>query len=269
MTSDINQNQFVHMENEVHRPAGLWTKNVHKLLRALRENGFYSAPEPLGFDEEGREVVTFLKGQTIDTPLAPNAKSIGVLTSAAKLLRAYHNASQNFLKDDSRTHQDWMLPSKNPQEVICHGDFAPYNVVFDGDQAVGIIDFDAAHPGPRAWDIAYALYRFAPFTNPDNEDGFGSIEDQISRARLFCDIYGLAKENRSELAALMIERLEALLNFLIKSAQEGNRKFEQNIKEGHHLKYIADIEYVKSHKLAIQEGLIRLDSNNKKRNFIK
>ncbi|WP_405867085.1 phosphotransferase [Streptomyces sp. NBC_01515] len=41
-----------------------------------------------------------------------------------------------------------------PVEVICHGDFAPYNCVFTGEGAVGLIDFDAARPGPRAWDLA-------------------------------------------------------------------------------------------------------------------
>jgi hypothetical protein len=149
-------------------------------------------------------------------------------------------------KKSSRSYLSWWL--------------CPLNVVFDGDQAAGIIDFDATHPGPRTWDIAYALYRFAPFTNPDNEDGFGSIEDQISRARLFCDAYGLTKENRMGLTELMIERLETLLNFLTKSAQDENRKFEQNIQDGHHLKYLADIEYLKLHKLAIQARLTQLDS---------
>ncbi|MFJ9374801.1 phosphotransferase [Streptomyces sp. NPDC101455] len=43
-----------------------------------------------------------------------------------------------------------------PVEVICHGDFAPDNCVFTGEGAVGIVDFDAARPGPgpRAWDLA-------------------------------------------------------------------------------------------------------------------
>jgi len=115
----LSQDQVICRGNEVHRPAGHWTKHVHKLLRHLREQGFFSAPEPLGFDKQGREIVSFIKGETSDTPLSQNAASVKALTSAAKLLRAYHDASQNFLNDDPAPPQDWMLPCKNPQEVIC------------------------------------------------------------------------------------------------------------------------------------------------------
>lgn len=242
------------INNEVHRPIGHWTQQVHKLLRYLRDQGFYAAPEPLGFDEQGREIVRFIKGEVCHDLHSQKAASLKVLTSAAKLLRTYHDASQNFLNVNS-VSKDWMLPCKNPQEVICHGDFAPHNLVLDGEQAIGIIDFDAAHPGPRTWDIAYALYRFAPFTNPDNEDGFGNIEDQILRARLFCNAYGLAEEKRAGIADLMIERLQNLIDFMMKSAQEGSKKYEQSIKEGHHLTYLADIEYIKRHKSRIEDGL--------------
>lgn len=48
------ENIFI-IDNEVHRPTGHWTKQIHKLLHYLREQGFYFAPNPLGFDEQGRE----------------------------------------------------------------------------------------------------------------------------------------------------------------------------------------------------------------------
>jgi Ser/Thr protein kinase RdoA (MazF antagonist) len=246
----MNQHHVVCLNNEVHRPVGPWTQQVHKLLHSLRAQGFCAAPEPLGFDEQGREMVSFLKGETSHIP----PTSLKALISAAKLLRAYHDASQNFL-DDSVSQQGWMLPCKNPQEVMCHGDFAPYNVVFDGEQAVGIIDFDTAHPGPRAWDMAYALYRFAPFTNPHNEEGFGNIEDQILRGRLFCNAYELAEDKRRGIANLMIERLQELVDFMMKSAQEGNKKFMLTVQESHHLKYLADMDYIQMHKRRIEKGL--------------
>lgn len=138
---------------------------------------------------------------------------------------------------------------------MCHGDFAPYNVVLDGEQAIGIIDFDTCHPGPRSWDIAYALYRWSPFTNPNNKDGFGTIEDQILRARLFCQAYGLSDEQRIGLTNLIIERLEVLVDFLLAQAQKGNKDFELNMKDGHHLLYLADVEYIKNHLTTIEDGL--------------
>ena len=235
--------------NEMHRPSGPWTKQVHIFLNFLHNNGFIQAPQPLGFDEEGREILSFVKGETSE-----NIKSLESLISSAKLLRSYHDASQKFLNKFSLS-QSWMFPCRYPQEVICHNDFAPYNICFDGDQAIGIIDFDTAHPGPRVWDIAYALYRFAPFTNPNNEDGFGSLEEQISRAKVFCDAYGLEPANKIGLADLIIERLQNLLDFLLQSASQGHKKYALNLNDGHHLKYCGDLEYIKFHKSTIQDGL--------------
>jgi GNAT superfamily N-acetyltransferase len=245
------------INNKVYRPSGPWTKQVHTFLRYLREKGFNKAPEPLGFDEEGREIVSFVKGQTNDYPLCQNTKSLNALASCANLLRELHDTSKDFL--NTAPYYNGMLPCRNPQEFICHNDFAPYNICFEREQAVGIIDFDTASPGPRIWDIAYALYRFAPFSNPQNTDGFGTLEEQISRARLFCEAYGLPQENRSGITDLMIERLENLLDFMTKSAQEGNKKFELTLQQGHHLKYLADIEYIKRHKLRIENVLNGLE----------
>jgi hypothetical protein len=60
----------------------------------------------------------------------------------------------------------WYFPPREPVEVVCHGDLAPYNCVFDGDRLVGVIDFDTAHPGPRLWDVAGGAYRLVPLVAP-------------------------------------------------------------------------------------------------------
>lgn len=256
------QNQIIRIGDCVHRPIGQWTHQVHRLLNHLRKKAFYFAPEPLGFDVEGREVVSFIKGEVSNYPLSVNASSTEALISAAHMLRNFHDASQSFLAGLTCCQSTcWQLPPRYPQEVICHGDFAPYNVVLDGKEAIGIIDFDTCHPGPRSWDIAYALYRWCPFTNPNNKDGFGSIEDQIVRARLFCKAYGMLNEQRGGLASLIIERLQVLIDFLLVQAQKGNETFELNKRDGHHLLYIADVEYIKRHLITIEEGLRKTTRN--------
>ena len=149
-----------------------------------------------------------------------------------------------------------MLPSREPMEVICHGDYAPYNVVLQGDQTVGIIDFDTAHPAPRAWDIAYALYCWAPFKT--NEfDGMGDIAAQSLRAKQFCDAYGLALTQRRSLVKAMIERLQTLVNFMHAQAAQGHAGFIDNINDGHHLAYLADIDYLSKHEQYITDVLVQ------------
>jgi len=38
---------------------------VHGVLAHLAGNGFAGSPRPLGLDEQGREVLTFLPGETV------------------------------------------------------------------------------------------------------------------------------------------------------------------------------------------------------------
>ena len=239
----------------VYRPAGLWSEQVQRLLYYVRMQRFVKVPKPFGFDEQGREVVSFLPGEVSNYPLSANAASLQALTSAAKLLRGYHDASIGFLATPHKP-MNWQFPPRSPSEVICHGDFAPYNVVLNGRKAVGIIDFDTAHPGPRVWDIAYALYRWSPFTNPKNADGFGNIKVQIKRAVKFCEAYGLASEQKQGLGDLIIERLTELVKFM-KKAAGSDGTFVDNVVAEHHSLYLADIEYITTHRTIINKYLWR------------
>jgi Ser/Thr protein kinase RdoA (MazF antagonist) len=147
---------------------------------------------------------------------------------------------------------NWYLPPRKPFEVICHGDFAPYNVVLQGNTASAIIDFDTAHPAPRVWDIAYALYRWAPLMRPDNPDSFGTLAQQSARARLFCDRYGLPMAQRTHLIDVVIERLQTLVDFMQTEAAAGNVAFQANLADGHHLGYLTDIAYLRNNQAQIE-----------------
>jgi len=247
-------NQIARIGGKVHRPAGEWTSYIHQLLNHLRLQGFSGTPKPLGFDTDGNEVVSYIAGQVSNYPLSKAASSIDALVSAAELLRSYHDASVSFVSR-LKGNEPWLLPAREPVEVICHGDYAPYNVVLEGNRAVAIIDFDTAHPGPRTWDIAYALYRWGPLNNPDNPDVFGSEREHVDRCRLFCDAYGLSKARRGGLISTVVERLQALVEFMQSEADAGNEAFRANNADGHHLAYLADIDYLKANGAGIQTGL--------------
>jgi hypothetical protein len=49
----------------VHKRASPWTPTVHAVLRHLEDAGFDGAPRALGFDDLGREMITYLPGETI------------------------------------------------------------------------------------------------------------------------------------------------------------------------------------------------------------
>lgn len=194
-----------------------------------------------GVDEQGRDVFDYLPGEVGNYPLSKQVRTESALVSAARLLRQLHDASVSLATEECLA---WQLPRIEPVEVVCHGDFAPYNCVFDGVSAVGVIDFDGARPGPRCWDLAYALYRFAPLTDPANHDGFGDTEQQARRARTFLDAYGCTPAQRRVALATVPERLRSLVTFMQEAAAGGDPNFARHIAKGHADLYLRDIEYI-------------------------
>jgi hypothetical protein len=234
----------------VRREAGPWTPQVHRLLALVRSRGVDMVPEPLGMDDEGREVLTYLPGDAGSSPLDARHRGDAVLTQAASVLRALHDATADVA---GHWRAGWRAPVREPVEVICHGDFAPYNCVFVGDDLVGVFDFDFAHAGPRVWDLAYALYRFVPLADPATAEGFGTPAEQARRLRLFCDSYGLA--DRSAVLGAVIERIQFMADFLLEGQEVGDERRIANIAAGHLAVYQHDLAYVESHRATFEAAL--------------
>ncbi|MET8866803.1 phosphotransferase [Nonomuraea sp. NPDC004580] len=139
-------NHVVKVAGTVRRPTGPWTPAVHALLRHLAARGFTGAPSVHGVDEQGREVLGFVPGETAGHPLPPWARTDEALTGAARLLRRYHDATAGFVPPPGAT---WYLPPVEPAEVICHGDVAAAgDAAFAGHVARGddrFYETDMAH----------------------------------------------------------------------------------------------------------------------------
>ncbi|WP_019617059.1 aminoglycoside phosphotransferase family protein [Psychromonas ossibalaenae] len=250
------EGQIYRSYDKVYRPSGFWSQSIHKLFAHLKSEQFEFAPESLGFDSSGYEILSYVSGEVYNYPLVGAVSTSEALCSAATLLRQYHDATVSFVQSEQCNDLRWLLPAREPQEVICHGDYAPYNVTLNGNKVVGIFDFDTAHPAPRIWDAAYAVYCWAPFkTNP--YDSLGDLTEQSIRAKQFCDSYGLLHEDRVQLVDVIISRVQALVDFMHDEAAKGNEAFIVNIKDGHHLAYIADIEYLKRNKEEITDSLVQ------------
>jgi aminoglycoside phosphotransferase (APT) family kinase protein len=81
--------------------------------------------------------------------------------------------------------------------VICHNDFAPYNLINDGNEFTSIIDFDLVGPGPRIRDVAYCAYWMTPLSQigiDTHQHALTDIQDGCRRLKLFCSTYGIAAD---------------------------------------------------------------------------
>lgn len=203
----------------VRRAAGPWTPTVHRLLRHVRDHGITWVPEPIGLDELGREIVSFLSGEVPQYPFPRWIWDDDVLISAASRLAQLHEVTRAF----DVTGAEWQLPVHQPVEVVCHNDFAPYNMVFDGRHLVGVIDWDTASPGPRAWDLAYLAYRLVPLVDPANPDvDRHSLPESARRLRLLCDAYGHDQQPHA-IAMGAVSRLHELARFTTDRAAADER----------------------------------------------
>ena len=206
-----NMGPVVRRGDSVHRVSGEWSPSVHRLLRHCREGGLTSVPEVRGLTGDGHEVLGFIEGDVPAYPMPTWVWGREALVSSARLLRELHDASVGCDRSGP-----WRSPIHEPSEVICHNDFAPYNVVYEDGRAVGAIDFDFASPGPRLWDLAYLAYRIVPLST-DAADGFTTLE-RGERLAALLRAYG-SLVTPAELRRTLVRRLRELASFSDRMAE--------------------------------------------------
>jgi Ser/Thr protein kinase RdoA (MazF antagonist) len=78
-------------------------------------------------------------------------------------------------------------------------------VVFRDGRPAALIDFDLAKPTTRLYDLANALWWWAPMRDPrDRAPAFTAL-DIPRRAAVFADAYGMTARQRQDLAPLLID----------------------------------------------------------------
>ena len=216
LLQESEHRSIVRVGDTVRRPAGWWTPAVQSVLAHLQDVGFEYSPRPAGTDGEGREVLSYIAGESGAVGWHRIHSEQG-LCRFATLLRQYHDAVRGFRPAPGA---EWAVQPSDPQEIICHNDFGPWNIVYDGDEPVGILDWDFAAPGPCRNDVAYALEYAVPFRDDATAlswHHFEEVPDRRRRLEVFAEAYGLTTTAglvdqviaRQELTIVHVEELAA------------------------------------------------------------
>ncbi len=227
----------------IYRPSGPWTESIEPFLIYLHKHGFDCVPYPYGVDDQGIEKLSFVEGKVHNGILSEEVRRDETLVVVAKMMREFHDLGSQYISGLSGEEQ-WMLKAEGPIETMCHGDFAPYNIAFNGEEVAGIIDFDTLHPGPRMWDLGYALYRWIPLMAADNPECFGDEDGKKRRLKLFLETYGMQDMTMKEILDWVIKRLDYLIDFMVEEANRGNETVNGHIEDGHLSTYRKDRAYV-------------------------
>lgn len=185
----------------VRRARRPWSATVQDLLRHLEAEGFDGAPRARGFDEQGREVLTYVEGDVVhdatavaerdrfDARLPAEVWTDDALVHLGGLLRRFHDAAATFPWEG----REWCFAPRPPVETICHHEPFPQNAVFRDGRPVALVDWDTAAAAPRAWDLGTVAWRWVPFFRPERCRAHGlpdDVEDKARRLRLLLAAYG-------------------------------------------------------------------------------
>jgi aminoglycoside phosphotransferase (APT) family kinase protein len=169
----------VRIGGTVRRPTGAWTPAVHALLGHLHQAGVPGVPQVLGYDERGREVLTYLPGEVVYVP--ERRMDDEQLASLARWMRVFHDASAHF-RPDGEVSWRFERRALAEHEIVCHHDLGWYNLAFTGQRLTGVFDWDVAGPGVPLDDLAFCAWNNLPL--------LPVAEDAARRLLLLADAYG-------------------------------------------------------------------------------
>jgi aminoglycoside phosphotransferase (APT) family kinase protein len=194
----------------VRRPAGPWTTSVHRHLLALLELGV-DVPRPVGV-EGGEELLEFVPGRPVWQPGHREYIEEAMVEQLGALLRRYHDAAMEIGVDRDRVWNRLPTEPQEPHEIICHNDFAPWNVLRTT-SGFALLDWDLAAPGTRAWDLAYAAWVCAPLWNEEDvrARGLTPIAGRAGRLGAFLNGYNATEQQRRSLLSTIRDRAQAAI----------------------------------------------------------
>ncbi|MGH3491350.1 MAG: aminoglycoside phosphotransferase family protein [Actinopolymorphaceae bacterium] len=244
---DRSDRPVVRFGSTVHHPVQPWTPAVHALLDYLRDAGFPYSPRVVGIDGDV-EILTYLEGESGPDGWAKVVDERG-LRAAARMLREYHDVVAEWRPADEPVWFTGQRGTGGPGEVVCHGDFGPWNIVWQGTRPAGLLDWEYANLAPPRQDVAYALEYVAPFRD-DAEClrwlRYPEPPDRRRRLEIFAEAYGLTSTDG--LVDEVIAVQQAGVDTVQRLADEGYERQRELVASGHLDELAARVRWSEEHR---------------------
>jgi hypothetical protein len=186
------------------REAGPWTASVHTVLRHLEAQGFDAAPRLAGsgFDERGREVLSYVEGEVIN----PAPWSDAAMHRLGEMIARLHDAMRSFVPPPDALWRPWFGRELGSPDLVGHCDSAPWNIVSREGLPVALIDWEAAGPVDHLTELAMVAWNNAQLYEDDVAamNGLPQAAVRLRQVGLLADGYRLASAERRLLADRII-----------------------------------------------------------------
>jgi hypothetical protein len=214
----------VRVRDTVRRPVGPWTPAVHALLDHL-DGRVPHVPHVLGFDDTGREVLTFLPGTVV--PVDPQALTVDRVRAMAAWTAQLHAAVADF--EHPGLWRMWPVPEPT---IIGHNDIAAYNVAFQGDHLVGVFDWDLAGPTTPLLELGFLAWNAVPLHTDVGLDRARDVLIAIAEAYA-AEARGPGLSPLQILSAVPV-RMAAMVEGIPPAAAGGDEGMARLVAAGHH-----------------------------------
>ena len=143
------------------------------------------------------------------------------IVSIVEWTRSFHLAAAGF------THPGpWRSFTVDQPSIIGHNDIAPYNVCFDGDDLVGVFDWDLAGPTTPLLELAFIAWNCVPL--------WQDIGPELAASRL--EVIAAAYDNDEHDAHQILhevpQRIRIMLEGILARAATGDQGMANLITQG-------------------------------------